>query len=231
MQNLEERHKKCLEKVDLSFEFYFSISYDLTKPISKNITKHLRNNENKFRKSMGDKVSRDSIKSNGEITAHPAYLENYYDFFAWNHALIEDFMDSLLNRRWILPIIHGYIEQKSIIFKIFQTNTIFLLEFHYGVNIFSLTLISRRSRHHAGTRYIKRGLNEKGYAANHVETEQIVVECSTNLNEFLNLSSFIQVRGSVPVFWLQQPHIYVAKPSILSKFMKNLKSFLNINFI
>lgn len=115
MQSLEERHKKCLEKVDLSFEFYFSISYDLTKPISKNITKHLRNNENKFRKSMGDKTSRDSIKSNEEIVLHTAYLENYYDFFAWNHNLINDFMDSIANRRWILPIIHGYIEQKSII--------------------------------------------------------------------------------------------------------------------
>jgi len=35
----------------------------------------------------------------------------------------------------------------------------------------SLILISRRSRHNAGTRYIKRGINEQGFVANHVETE------------------------------------------------------------
>lgn len=78
-------------------------------------------------------------------------------------------------------------------------------------------MISRRSRHHSGTRYIKRGLDEEGYAANHVETEQIVFECSTGLNANLNLSSFIQVRGSAPVYWFQEPHIYVPKPPIVSK--------------
>ncbi|XLR15283.1 hypothetical protein S83_043221 [Arachis hypogaea] len=39
---------------------------------------------------------------------------------------------------------------------------------------FHLTIIARRSRHYAGTRYLKRGLNEKGRVANDVETEQIV---------------------------------------------------------
>ena len=33
---------------------------------------------------------------------------------------------------------------------------------------------ARRSREYAGTRYLKRGLNNQGYAANDVETEQIV---------------------------------------------------------
>jgi len=68
-------------------------------------------------------------------------------------------------------------------------------------------------------------LNEEGYAANHVETEQIVVECSTSLNEYLNLSSFIQIRGSAPVYWFQEPHIYVPKPPIVSK--NNYHNFFN----
>lgn len=34
-------------------------------------------------------------------------------------------------------------------------------------------LISRRSRHRAGTRYKRRGVDEKGKCANFVETEQV----------------------------------------------------------
>ena len=38
---------------------------------------------------------------------------------------------------------------------------------------FNITLISRRSRHRAGTRYKRRGVDEEGYVANYVETEQV----------------------------------------------------------
>lgn len=38
----------------------------------------------------------------------------------------------------------------------------------------TITLVARRSRHFAGTRYRKRGLNDRGNVANEVETEQIV---------------------------------------------------------
>ena len=39
-----------------------------------------------------------------------------------------------------------------------------------------LTLIARRSRHAAGTRYLRRGVTAEGHVANEVETEQIVGE-------------------------------------------------------
>ena len=113
MHSLEEKYMKCLSKFDLSLEFYFSCSYDLTNPLSKNITKNLRNPEHKFRKSMGDKSSKEAMKSNPDLVYHITYLENYFDFFAWNHTLITEFHACLINKRWILPIIHGYIEQKS----------------------------------------------------------------------------------------------------------------------
>ena len=37
----------------------------------------------------------------------------------------------------------------------------------------TLTLIARRSRHFAGTRFRKRGINDGGKVANEVETEQV----------------------------------------------------------
>ncbi|KAL1129891.1 hypothetical protein AAG570_012835 [Ranatra chinensis] len=55
-------------------------------------------------------------------------------------------------------------------------------------------IISRLSCERAGTRYNVRGVNDDGHVANFVETEQaIFIE-----NE---ISSFVQTRGSVPLFW------------------------------
>lgn len=80
--------------------------------------------------------------------------------------------------------------------------------------IFNLIVIGRRSRHHAGTRYIKRGINEQGFAANFVEVEQIVVNYNSSQDTRPVCSSFVQVRGSVPTYWMQKPSFAIPKPPI-----------------
>jgi synaptojanin len=60
----------------------------------------------------------------------------------------------------------------------------------------SITLISRRVHHRAGTRYNARGIDELGYVGNQCEKEQILI-----LQDFM--ISHTQVCGSVPVFWEQ----------------------------
>ncbi|XP_070798715.1 synaptojanin-1 [Pituophis catenifer annectens] len=62
-------------------------------------------------------------------------------------------------------------------------------------------IISRLSCERAGTRFNVRGTNDDGHVANFVETEQVIFldEC---------VSSFIQIRGSVPLFW-EQPGLQV----------------------
>ncbi|ELK38274.1 Synaptojanin-1 [Myotis davidii] len=62
-------------------------------------------------------------------------------------------------------------------------------------------LISRLSCERAGTRFNVRGTNDDGHVANFVETEQVVY-----LDD--SISSFIQIRGSVPLFW-EQPGLQV----------------------
>lgn len=64
----------------------------------------------------------------------------------------------------------------------------------------SVILISWRSWHFAGTRYLKWGLNEKGKVANFVETEQILYSHKSLENKPI-ISSFVQIWGSVPLFW------------------------------
>jgi hypothetical protein len=48
------------------------------------------------------------------------------------------------------------------------------LQVHVFGRQLTLTLVARRSRHFAGTRYRKRGISAQGFVANEVETEQIV---------------------------------------------------------
>uniref|UniRef100_A0A8C4QZG6 Phosphatidylinositol-3-phosphatase SAC1 n=1 Tax=Eptatretus burgeri TaxID=7764 RepID=A0A8C4QZG6_EPTBU len=62
-------------------------------------------------------------------------------------------------------------------------------------------LIGRLARGRAGTRFNVRGVNDDGHAANFVETEQIIIldDC---------ISAFLQIRGSIPLFW-EQPGLQV----------------------
>ncbi|WFD20468.1 phosphoinositide 5-phosphatase [Malassezia caprae] len=60
-----------------------------------------------------------------------------------------------------------------------------------------LVVLSRLSTQRAGTRYNMRGIDDDGHAAHFVETETML--------QVGDLSySYVQLRGSVPVFWEQQ---------------------------
>lgn len=95
---------------------------------------------------------------------------------------------------WVTPLAHG-------LFKQVTSST-------FGDPIL-LTLLARRSRYFAGTRYLKRGVNETGHVANEVESEQILDDTRGHF------ASFVQIRGSVPVYWMQRTSVAVPKPPIL----------------
>ncbi len=80
--------------------------------------------------------------------------------------------------------------------------------------VFDVTLISRRSVKRAGLRYLRRGVDEDGNVANAVETEQML--CPSVVNQLAGSQeadtgssnktySFVQIRGSIPLFWTQSP--------------------------
>ncbi|QHO58795.1 Phosphoinositide phosphatase [Arachis hypogaea] len=82
---------------------------------------------------------------------------------------------------------------------------------------FHLTIIARRSRHYAGTRYLKRGVNEKGRVANDVETEQIVFADARDGSP-MKISSVVQIQGSIPLFLSQEASpLNIKSDIILSK--------------
>jgi hypothetical protein len=73
----------------------------------------------------------------------------------------------------------------------------------------TLGLISRRCRFRAGTRYFRRGIDHEGNVANFNETEQILLvegptvpgSVRTSDDNYTAKLSYVQIRGSVPVFW------------------------------
>jgi hypothetical protein len=69
-------------------------------------------------------------------------------------------------------------------------------------------LITRRNRYRPGTRYFSRGIDANGHVSNFVETEQFVLydgenETSSNVVEGKIQLSYVQTRGSIPVYWAQ----------------------------
>jgi hypothetical protein len=62
----------------------------------------------------------------------------------------------------------------------------------------SMTLISRLSCRRAGTRFNSRGMDDDGNVANYVESETVYWAPSGVC------FSYVQIRGSVPIFWEQQ---------------------------
>lgn len=75
---------------------------------------------------------------------------------------------------------------------------------------FLLTLISRRSIKRAGLRYLRRGVDDEGNVANSVETEQILSPSTWDSKD--KIFSFMQIRGSIPLFFSQSPYAFKPIP-------------------
>ncbi|KAG8373872.1 hypothetical protein BUALT_Bualt11G0070500 [Buddleja alternifolia] len=123
----------------------------------------------------------------------------YETMFVWNEFLTRGIRHILQNTIWTVALVYGFFKQVAL---------------SISARDLKLTLIARRSRHYAGTRYLKRGVNEKGRVANDVETEQIVIE---DVPEGLStqISSVVQNRGSIPLFWSQETSRLNLKPDII----------------
>lgn len=85
-----------------------------------------------------------------------------------------------------------------------------------------LTLISRRSVNRAGLRYLRRGIDENGNVANNVETEQIL--SSPNWARTEKIQSFVQIRGSMPIFFSQTPYTFKPLPVLHGSTEANQKA-------
>lgn len=115
---------------------------------------------------------------------------------------------------WALRTIYGFVSTQHMRFSADPLPT--------NASEFSVTVVSRRSRRRAGTRYITRGADALGDVANFVETEQVV--WSAHFPEAY--SSFVIIRGSVPVFWRQNNGIARPSPELDGTLLASRQAFL-----
>ncbi|XP_039262553.2 synaptojanin-1-like [Styela clava] len=112
--------------------------------------------------------------------------------FFWNHLLHLHFKhfgaDCAL---WLFRVMCGGIDIRTV---------------YVGAQQARAVVISRLSCERAGTRFNVRGADDEGHVANFVESEQAII-----LGE--NVSSFMQIRGSIPLFW-GQPGLNVGSHKI-----------------
>lgn len=127
-----------------------------------------------------------------------------FDFasdFMWNHFVSEPFIDAAKKDSYaaqsILPLIYGYAK--------FVRTTIDDTPIIFG-------LITRRSRYRAGTRYFRRGVDKDGHVANFNETEQFLV---LDTEKGQHVSTYYQIRGSVPVYWSEMNNLKYKPPLYL----------------
>lgn len=121
--------------------------------------------------------------------------------FVWNLTALEPLVgqvDSVAD--WVVELVHGYIEQAA---------------FSILGRVVSCIIISRRARTFAGTRYLKRGINDQGNVANEVETEQILWDRVGGHPIDGQFASHVQLRASIPLFWTQAGNAIVARPDIV----------------
>lgn len=110
------------------------------------------------------------------------------------------------------------------------------------VQPFVLTLISRRSTRRAGLRYLRRGVDSEGNVANCVQTEQLLAVPTQSLTPtstvmpspnqippdqwpWAKVYSFVQTRGSIPIYFQQSPYTLRPKPVLLHSESSNKAAF------
>ncbi|KAK7969144.1 hypothetical protein PG988_008217 [Apiospora saccharicola] len=89
---------------------------------------------------------------------------------------------------------------------------------------FLITVVSRRSTERAGLRYLRRGIDDEGNTANGVETEQILSAADWETKGG-RVHSFVQTRGSIPLFFTQSPYSLKPVPELQHSEATNFRAF------
>ncbi|GIY38362.1 synaptojanin-1 [Caerostris extrusa] len=112
--------------------------------------------------------------------------------FFWNRTMHISFIQNDIEcKDWLIKVICGGIEIRTIYVGHLQARG---------------CIISRLSSERAGTRFNVRGTNDEGCVANFVETEQVIYLEN-------KVCSYVQIRGSVPLFW-EQPGLQVGSHKV-----------------
>jgi hypothetical protein len=149
--------------------------------------------------AIGDEIGRNCLLQTCQRrreTSRAVATDIPESIFLWNHTLIRKMAEAADDNnaflQYISPLTQGFAQSRS---------------FADGGIWHSVSVVSRRSTRQAGTRYNARGIDDEGNVAIFTETECIVT--SSVGVEGTEVFSFVQIRGSVPVFWSQPSSVSV----------------------
>ncbi|KAK2146367.1 hypothetical protein LSH36_613g00010 [Paralvinella palmiformis] len=240
----EQRYLRMFQNVDLSSNFYFSYSYDLTHTLQYNMSpckginsetlpqspetelkfwntwnkdshihdsgchhqdiedasaavRNFLDKVGRERKNSSDSDKSTSPDSDNASASKSSFLNDFvYGIkteptwkYIWNLHLLKP-VQGRLHPDWMLYTTHGFIGQS-------RDHRFAPHPLRYNRAFFS-------SNQATG----------KGYVANEVETEQIVHNAQLTSLHHGSITSFVQHRGSIPLFWSQDISKMVPKPLI-----------------
>ena len=133
--------------------------------------------------------------------------------FCWNYSIAKCFDSDGMNE-FIFPVINGFFGARAI-----QKDNEEISD-----NDAHFILIARKDDRRSGMRFLIRGADSNGNVANFVESEEIITFKDNQGN--INICSFIELRGSIPLIWEQEPNLQL-NPKIkpLDDFGKNCEVF------
>ncbi|EGG12950.1 uncharacterized protein MELLADRAFT_87169 [Melampsora larici-populina 98AG31] len=209
---------------------YYALDWDLTHRLqaqSKSSQRESVSSDVAISSSSG--IAGDSKQTDQELAQDPQAAQYLYQQadrrFWWNHHMIEPFIQAGLNSL-IYVIIQGYVESTTIYFPIpIRSSTSKATDSQVEVNDLhpiEFGIISRRSIERHGLRYQRRGIDLNGSTANFVETECLMGSHLFKDPHQDQLWSFVQIRGSIPLFWNQTPWALKPPPVLEGTQIENL---------
>ncbi|KAF8710360.1 Inositol phosphatase, partial [Rhizoctonia solani] len=129
--------------------------------------------------------------------------------FWWNEVLAAPFVEAgvfiTFAHSYVVPILQGHFQSATFDLGNDTENG--------DPQVIEYAVISRRSRDRAGLRYQRRGIDDDAHVANFVETEGLVRAARMGSD---NVFSYLQIRGSIPLFW-SQPGLALKPPPKLDR--------------
>uniref|UniRef100_A0A1B6BYX7 SAC domain-containing protein n=1 Tax=Clastoptera arizonana TaxID=38151 RepID=A0A1B6BYX7_9HEMI len=237
----EPRCLKMFQSIDLSSNFYFSYSYDITHTLQVNLaipeniesitTKDIQIKEPSTNQIGPVEVANEDfgsvVNKKGINEGRTNNLQEDKNIYFQNTSFTNGtkFVERVSHYAVRSEPNERFVWNSYLLSKVKKTiHPDWILNVMHGfisqsnVSVFGrsiyLTLIARRSNKYAGTRFLKRGANFEGDVANEVETEQLVEDMGVSSIESPKFSSFVQMRGSIPGHWSQNVTKMVPKPAI-----------------
>ena len=136
-------------------------------------------------------------QSSDELATLNPNSVNYVKHFAINHNLLSQMADDRFAPLRV-PCIFGFVGISAISEKT------------------KMALISRRDVRRSGRRFITRGLDKDGCAANFGENEQIFT-VRQSMSTTYSVASFLQIRGSIPLSWSHKPNMQWNPPVVVNE--------------